>query len=371
MAAEDITPQSVFESLSAIRGQIQQRQLEEQQQLAAAEYARQQTLGRLQAQQTEQQPQPAAQPEQSAGPRYLGDEWLAQRDKILKAKEYSYGKMAQANMNSDQYKQVKDYVDSKYDPTGEYSKPWRESPLYKQAQTVANEKDTTSQRHTIDLLKNSVDTIEKIGSPEDTQEEINRKKSSQIKTFLTSLVNSAKGSSDAEQANEVLRRSTEIFSLPEMQALRNKGVLDPTGIMAYLSSKEGNGVIDKIAKSFESDPDAYLQKVKVIHNDLAKSWNERMKERVIYPTNPNTAKELGIAERQLFPMQEQGSNKILNPIGNSQQQSSQVEFSKLSRQQAAAEILRQRAAARIAQPQSQPTKQTIVPQQDFTGKGAF
>lgn len=357
MGADEITPQSVYQSLSAVRAQMEQQQLLEQ---------RRQMLLQSQMQpepQAQQAAMPQAQPQESP---YLGDNWIAQQKRIQDAKQYSYGKMAQANLSQDQHKQIKEYVDSKYDPTGEFSKPFRESPLYKQAQAAANEKDTTSQRQTIDLLKNSVDSIEKIGSPDDTREDINRKKAAQIKTFLTSLVNSAKGSSDAEQANEVLRRSTEIFSLPEMQALRNKGVLDATGIMSYLSSKEGNGVIEKLAKSFEADPDSYLQKVKVIHDDLASSWNKRMEERVVYPTNPQIAKEFGIVPRPLFgAAQEAQDIQVIRPQAQpSQQAQQQYTPDQIKAARAALQALR---AAKQAQ---RPAQQAAAPV-DYTGKEGF
>ena len=290
----------------------------------------------------------------------MGDQWLAQQKRIQDAKNYSYGKMAQANLSADQHKQIKEYVDYKYDPTGEFSKPFRQTELYQGAKEVAHSKDTTAQRNTIDLLNNTVKSVEKIGSPDDSPEEIKQKKAAQIKTFLTSLVNSAKGSADAEQANEVLRRSPEIFTFPEMQALRNRGALDATGLMAFLSSREGASLKEKIANSLSADPDAYIQKVKVIHDDLAKSWNERMKDQVIRPTNPQTAKELGIIERPLILTAQPAPDVV---VTKPSQQTTQA-VPQMTRQQMAADILRQRAAQK-ALPQPVPA------QQDLTGKSSF
>jgi hypothetical protein len=371
MALEDVTPQSIYESLNAIRDQMQKRQLAEQQQQAAAEYARQQLLGQAQPQQATA---PIASQEQQPQSEYLGDQWLAQQQRVQQAKQYSYGKMAAANLSADQHKQVKDYVDATYDPTGEYAKSYRDAEWYKNAKAIAQEKDVSAQRNTIDLLKNTVNTISDISAPKDMPEKdqeewVRQQKASQIKTFLTSLVNSAKGSADAEQANEVLRRSPEIFTYPEMMALQNKGLLNPTGIMQFLATREGKGVIDKFANSLLSDPDAYLEKVKRIHDDLATTYNTRIKEQVINPTSPEIAKkDFGITERQLL---------LDKPIGNVDVQVVRPEPSQpvspavptTSRAQVAAQILQQRAAERARQ---QAAQQSIPTQpQDFTGKSGF
>jgi hypothetical protein len=368
MTANDITPQSVYESLNAIRGQIQQRQMVDQQQQAAAEYARQQMAGQAQMRPPMAQPVPQEQQPQSE---YAGDAWIAQQKRVQDARQYSYGKMAQANLNADQYKQVKEALDAKYDPTGEYSKSFRDTELYKNAKIIAQEKDVSAQSNTIDLLKNTVNTISDFTAPANLTPEqqdayIRQKKASQIKTFLTSLVNQAKGTADAEQASEVIRKSSEIFTYPEFMALQNKGLMNPTGIMQFLSTREGKGAIDKFANSMQADPDAYLEKVRVIHDDLANVYNDRVKRQVFLQTSPEIAKrDFGIVEKPLL---------LDKPIGNIGVQVVRPEAAtptaaSMSRQQMAAQILQQRAAARTQQQAAQQAVQ--APAQDFTGRGAF
>jgi len=369
MAANDITPQSVYESLNAIRGNIRQRQIEEDQQQAAAEYARQQMLGQAKA--AEQQA-PVQQPQEQPQSEYLADQWLAQQKRVQDAKQYSYGKMAAANLNADQYKQIKEYVDSKYDPTGEFAKDFRSTKLYEGAAARAQEKDLSAQRNIVDLIHNSIKSTESIGSPEDSADEINRKKTNAIKTFLTSVVNSAKGSADAEQVSEFIRRSPELMNFAEFAWATNKSLLNPTNMLTYLSQREGKDAIEKFANSMKTDPDAYLEKVKRIHNDIASVYNQRINDQVVKQTSPKIAEnDFGIKERPLLPIQERNPQNMLTPVGNIPQATqgntlNAAPSGMSARKQAAMQLLSERMKQ-----QSQPSQQTQQSQQDMTGKSAF
>jgi hypothetical protein len=362
MNLEDITPQSVYESLNSIRAQIQAQHVDDQSQQAAAEYVRQRVgieQAKLQPKITSQAIPVSTQTTDQPKSEYQGDKWMAQQKKVQEAKQYSYAKMAQANMSPDQYKQVKEALDAKYDPTGEYSKSFRDSDLYKNARTIAQEKDTTSQGQMVDLLYKTVNKISDLSAPKDmTPDEqdtwLRQQKADHIKTFLTSLVNSAKGSSDAEQSSEVLRRAFDVFSYPEIQALKNQGLMNPSGILSYLTSKEGNSTIEKIANSTKANPDAYLNKVRDIHDSLAETWNDRMHRQVFVPTSPDIAKkDFGIVEKPLFQAKSMGNSgpdvavQVVKPSAASATASTAPAA---SRAQAATEILKQRAAARMSNP---------------------
>jgi len=362
MNLEDITPQSVYESLNAVRAQIQAQHADDQSQQAAAEYVRQRVgieQAKLQPKITSQAIPVSTQTTDQPKIEYQGDKWMAQQKKVQEAKQYSYAKMAQANMNPDQYKQVKEALDAKYDPTGEYSKSFRDSDLYKNARTIAQEKDTTSQGQMIDLLHNTVNTISDLTAPKDMSPEdqdayLRQQKASRIKTFLTQLVNSAKGSSDAEQSSEVLRRAFDVFTYPEIQALKNQGLMNPSGILSYLSSKDGKNTFEKIGNSTTADPDAYLIKVREIHDDLAKTYNDRMNRQVFVPTSPEIAKkDFGIVEKPLFqakPMGNSGPDVAVQVVKPNTTTASAAPIT--SRAQAAVEILKQRAATRMSNPWS-------------------
>jgi len=238
--------------------------------------------------------------------------------------------------------------------------PFSQSEQYKNARTIAQEKDTGSQGQMIDLLYNTVNTINDLTAPKDMSPEdqdayLRREKASRIKTFLTQLVNSAKGSSDAEQSTEVLRRAFDIFTYPEIQALKNQGLLNPSGILSYLSSREGKNVFDKIANSMTANPDAYLTKVKEIHDDLAKTYNGRMIRQVFVPTSPKIAKQdFGIVERRLFQAKSitsAGPDVAVQVVRPTIVPTATTAVPAISRAQAAAQILQQRAAQKAAQQQ--------------------
>ena len=383
MNLEDITPQSVYESLNSIRAQIQAQHADDQSQQAAAEYVRQRVgieQAKLQPKITSQVIPVSTQTTDQPKNEYQGDKWMAQQKKVQEAKQYSYAKMAQANMSPDQYKQVKEALDAKYDPTGEYSKSFRDTDLYKNARTIAQEKDTGSQGQMIDLLHNTVNTISDLTAPKDMSPEeqdayLRREKASRIKTFLTQLVNSAKGSSDAEQSSEVLRRAFDVFTYPEIQALKNQGLMNPSGILSYLSSKNGKSTFEKIANSTTADPDEYLIKVREIHDDLAKTYNDRMKRQVFVPTSPDIAKkDFGIVEKPLFQaksMVNTGPDVAVQVVRPSAAETPAATAPVASRAQIAAQILQQRAAKKATQQQPVPQPVPAMPQQDFTGKGAF
>jgi hypothetical protein len=373
----------VFQSLLAAKKQMQAQQQAEQQ-AAIAQYAAEANRKRLAesaalAAEYERNPsaftqqiaetQPA--PTQDQGESIYGaDAYEQQRKAIQKGKEYGLAKMSKMNVSEQQYKVGKDFLDTHYGPD---MKPFTESDQYKNAQLIARENVTTTQANMLSNLNKTITSIEKIeppkGTPEEKyDEEKRREQSSQIKTFLTQLINSAKGSADAEQANEFLRRSPEIVSLPEYQALMGKGLMNAAGVISFLQSREGKTLKEQMAQALSSNPEAYLRKAKIIHNDLADTYNERMTNQVIVPTSPKIAeKNFGIKMMPKFEQAQQQAPADVTVVRPEQAQAAPA----FSRDQIMAELER-RKAARTQQPlQSVVPAPAMQPTSDFTGRQGF
>jgi hypothetical protein len=374
----------VYNNLMQIRKQIQDTQQAEQQQ-AAAQYAAEmsrQAFAQDAALAAEYERNPSAfarpaqpAPQQQAAPSqeqsmYGADVYEQQRKAIQQGKEYGLAKMSKMNVNEQQYKQGKDFLDTHYGPD---MKPFIESDQYKNAQLVARENVTTTQANMLSNLGKTIKSIELIEPPKGTpeqkyEEEKRRLQSGQIKTFLTQLVNSAKGSADAEQANEFLRRSPEVVNLPEYQALMGKGLMNAAGLMAFLQSREGSTLKAKMADALSTNPQAYLQKAKLIHNDLADTYNDRMFNQVVAPTSPNIAeRHFGIKPVTKFDVGTQAQVPADVAVVRPTAAPAAVAGS-ISRDAIMAELER-RKAAKSTQQSTPATAQS--PAQDFTGKSAF
>lgn len=216
-----------------------------------------------------------------------------------KQKEY-YSKLAQLNnvltidpkMESWVSNNIKS-LDKQY--AGQI-KPFEETPQFKSAEAIVNDSDFKKRSVFVDLLGKTIKSVE--SAPLEKQAGL-------AKTFLTSLVNSAKGTSDAEQGNEFVRRSLELLNLPEYAQQTGKNLLNPTTIASFLLTKEGQSFSEKL----QSNPQAYLEKAKTIHDDDAESWNKQAYERVVLPTSPEYAEKFGILPKQTFREQQQQQPK--------------------------------------------------------------
>ena len=371
------TTQSVFDDLMAIRKQLQSQQQLDAQNAATAEYAaglEHQIVRDAQAKaQAQAQPQVAATADVASveqKPVYGEEEYNVKRQKIDKGYEYGLRKMAAMGVNEQDYKTGKDFLEAHYGPK---MKPFEESDQYKNAQLVARENVTTTQANMLSNLNKTISSVEKIEPPKGTPEEKydqekRRLQSSQIKTFLTQLVNSAKGSADAEQANEFLRRSPELVNLPEFQALMGKGLLNASGVLSFMSNQEGDTLKQKLASALSSNPEAYLKKAKMIHDDLAGTYNDRMTNQVIVPTSPKIAeKHFGI---KLFPKFEQATQQQAPTDVVVTRPAQEANAPIFSRDQIMAEIERRKALKAQQQPAAAPI-QTAQPVSDFTGRQGF
>ena len=173
-------------------------------------------------------------------------------------------------------------------------KPFEETQQYKLAAEAAKSAEITKESAFIDLFGKTIKSVE--SSPQEYQ-------ANAAKTFLTSLVNSAKGTADAEQANEFIRRAPELETYAQYAQDVNKNIFDPKTIASYLDSNPGK----KFLKLF-SDPAApamYLEKVKNIHDDKASTWNENVYNRIVRPTSPEIAMQFGVVPKQTFSQIEQ------------------------------------------------------------------
>lgn len=173
-------------------------------------------------------------------------------------------------------------------------KPFEETQQYKLAAEAAKSAEITKESSFIDLFGKTIKSVE--SSPQEYQ-------ANAAKTFLTSLVNSAKGTADAEQANEFIRRAPELDTYAQYAQDVNKSIFDPKTITSYLDSNPGK----KFLKLF-SDPAApamYLEKVKNIHDDKASTWNENVYNRIVKPTSPEIAIQFGVVPKQTFSELEQ------------------------------------------------------------------
>ena len=173
-------------------------------------------------------------------------------------------------------------------------KPFEETEQYKLAAEAAKSAEVTKESAFIDLFGKTIKSVE--SSPKEYQ-------ANAAKTFLTSLVNSAKGTADAEQANEFIRRAPELETYAQYAQDVNKNLFDPKTIASYLESNPGK----KLIKLFSDPamPDQYLKKVKDIHDDKASTWNENVYNRIVRPTSPDTAMQFGVVPKQTFSQIEQ------------------------------------------------------------------
>jgi hypothetical protein len=182
-------------------------------------------------------------------------------------------------------KQKKDELDKEY---GFSLLPFNQTEEYKNAVAFSKDDKFKSRANTIDLLTNSIESMTSV-PPE--------RRSALAMTFLTSLINSAKGTSDAEQQNEFARRGPELLNYYQFATANGKSIFNPATITAFLGSKPGI----EFSKRFSDNPEEYLDKAVIIRNDLAKTYNEQARNGVIVPTSPAISKSLDVYERKLMP----------------------------------------------------------------------
>jgi hypothetical protein len=179
--------------------------------------------------------------------------------------------------------------------------PFEKTEQYKLAAEAAKSAEVTKESSFIDLFGKTIKSVE--SSPQEYQ-------ANAAKTFLTSLVNSAKGTADAEQANEFIRRAPELETYAQYAQDMNSSLLNPKTISSYLSSNPGK----KFVQFISSNPQAYLEKVKDIYDDKASTWNENVYNRIVKPTSPETAEKFGVVPKSTFRDIEQQA-QVQRPSG--------------------------------------------------------
>jgi len=182
-------------------------------------------------------------------------------------------------------KNTSDQLEKKY---GDKIKPFEETAFFKKAAENSSAAPFQALSKTVDLLTETINTLA------DTPE---NQRTGLAKAFLTGLVNSAKGNSDAEQVSEQLWKSPELFSLYSYANATGKSIYNPSTIAGFLASKEGV----EFESKFQTNPNAYIDKAVAIRNAVAESYNKQARERIILPTSPAIARDLGVVEKDIIP----------------------------------------------------------------------
>lgn len=171
-------------------------------------------------------------------------------------------------------------------------KPFEESAEFKAAEAVLNDGDFKKRSTFVDLLKNTIDSVQNVPASE---------RAGLAKMFLTSMINNATGAPNAEQAAEFMRKSFNLIGFPEYAEIVGKSMANPTTAIAFLNTKEG----ETLLKKFQSNPDAYISKTKIVHDDVANAWNKTAYERIVKPTSPEYADRFGLVPKVTFKEQEE------------------------------------------------------------------
>lgn len=175
-------------------------------------------------------------------------------------------------------------------------KPFINTEDFNVVKEFVNSDDFKKKKDSLNMLYNSIKSVDEKARTDP------QFATSLARTFLTTLVNSAKGTSDAEQDNEFSRRAPELQTFREWARSRNMSPMNPMAIREFLDQRNANdpaykAVIDK----FAANPQAYIAKTKIIHDDLAKSYSDTAMQRVVLPTNPEFAeKKLGVYRPKFF-----------------------------------------------------------------------
>lgn len=175
-------------------------------------------------------------------------------------------------------------------------KPFTSTEDFNVVKEFVNSDDFKKKKDSVNMLYNSIKSVDETARTDP------QFATSLARTFLTTLVNSAKGTSDAEQDNEFSRRAPELQAFREWTRSRNMSPMNPLAIREFLDQRNANhpaykAVIDK----FAANPQAYIAKTKIIHDDLAKAYSDTALQRVVLPTSPEFAeKKLGVYRPKFF-----------------------------------------------------------------------
>jgi len=281
---------STMQQIMEFKNQVQQSQLEQDKQQAAAlqEYQRQTAPAGGSVPAT----QPAATPVDPNAFVYKADKYEKDRQDIMAKKEYGYNKILEMGLDETRAKTAKELIENRHGPT---PVPFNLSPEYKTAQDSVdkiNEKSRTTQ-----TLGAQLDVMRKLLDSGDKQGALTFAKEVMAKT-VNSLI-----SPDAVSIGEAFMRYPALLNAPEMALLGGKNGLTST-ILTKLSSMPPDelkklNVLGALKKAYNADPEAFYEATAHAYNASAIPFNNEM-HTVIERTSPKHAFDMGVRPLAMF-----------------------------------------------------------------------
>jgi len=281
---------STMQQIMEFKNQVQQSQLEQDKQQAAAlqEYQRQTAPAGGSVPAT----QPAATPVDPNAFVYKADKYEKDRQDIMAKKEYGYNKILEMGLDETRAKTAKELIENRHGPT---PVPFNLSPEYKTAQDSVNKINEKSR--TTQTLGAQLDVMRKLLDSGDKQGALTFAKEVMAKT-VNSLI-----SPDAVSIGEAFMRYPALLNAPEMALLGGKNGLTST-ILTKLSSMPPDelkklNVLGALKKAYNADPEAFYEATAHAYNASAIPFNNEM-HTVIERTSPKHAFDMGVRPLAMF-----------------------------------------------------------------------
>jgi hypothetical protein len=280
-----------MQQIMEFRNQMQQNQLEQDKQQAAALREYQQQAAPVGESAPATQPAaPAVDPNAFV---YKADKYEKDRQDIIAKKGFGYNKILEMRLDEPTSKNVREMLENQYGPT---PAPFNLSPEYKTAQDSVdkiNEKSRTTQ-----TLGTQLDVMRKYLDAGDKQGALTFAKEVMAKT-VNSLI-----SSDAVSIGEAFMRYPTLLNAPEMAMLgdRKNGLTNT--ILTRLSGMSADelkklNVLGALKKAYNADPEAFYEATAHAYNASAIPFNNEM-HTVIERTSPKHAFDMGVRPLAMF-----------------------------------------------------------------------
>lgn len=190
--------------------------------------------------------------------------------------------------------------------------PFTDTEQFKAVKEFVGSNDLKNRVNTLNMLYNSIKSVD------DLTYDDPKFAASLAKTFLTSLVNSAKGTSDAEQSSEFVRRAPELMTFRDWALAKGLSPMNPMAVSQFFDERNVNNPAFKdLVGKFDANPAMYVAKTKKIHDDLAQSYVDTVVPRVIVPTSPEFAEQkLGITPPRFFKDEDARNQRQADELAN-------------------------------------------------------
>jgi hypothetical protein len=280
-----------MQQIMEFRNQMQQSQLEQDKQQAAAlrDYAPQ-DVAFIKSTETGQPAAPAVDPNAFV---YRADKYEKDRQDIIAKKGFGYNKILEMRLDEPTSKNVREMLENQHGPT---PVPFNLSPEYKTAQDSVdkiNEKSRTTQ-----VLGTQLDEMRKYLDAGNKQGALTFAKEVMAKT-VNSLI-----SPDAVSIGEAFMRYPALLNAPEMAMLgdRKNGLTNT--ILTRLSGMPADelkklNVLGALKKAYNADPEAFYEATAHAYNASAIPFNNEL-HTVIERTNPKYAFDMGVRPLAMF-----------------------------------------------------------------------